>query len=85
MLEEAERPLLLVGGPGWSAAEATEDLPEVSGPFDLVLVEDQEAYEGLYDFSPRCCRPTRKPTLMWFSSSSSRSADGNSALNFCRS
>ncbi len=28
-----------VGGPGWSAAEATEDLPAVAGPFDLVLVE----------------------------------------------
>jgi lysophospholipase L1-like esterase len=28
-----------VGGPGWSAAEAAEDLPEVTGPFDLVFVE----------------------------------------------
>ena len=28
-----------VGGPGWSAAEATEDLSEVTGPFDLVFVE----------------------------------------------
>ncbi|SDC49426.1 Lysophospholipase L1 [Geodermatophilus telluris] len=28
-----------VGGPGWSAAEAAEDLPGVSGPFDLVVVE----------------------------------------------
>ncbi|WP_091109420.1 SGNH/GDSL hydrolase family protein [Geodermatophilus dictyosporus] len=28
-----------VGGPGWSAAEAAEDLSEVTGPFDLVFVE----------------------------------------------
>ncbi len=28
-----------VGGPGWGAAEAADDLPGVTGPFDLVFVE----------------------------------------------